>query len=225
MSPAIPLSAAGMRTEPPMSVPSASATQPVATAPAEPPEAAAGALVAAGATVEEIDLGWRRQINDAWFAYWGVFLAACFGDDFEAQRAEMDDEVVKLLEAGLAMDAVAFKKLEFVRTEHWHKLASVLDDFDALLCPTMALPAPEIGGADSLYEGEDEEGRYHGLDMTCPFNFPAQCPAFSVPSGFTAAGMPTGLQIVGRRFDDPGVLNIGAAVEKARPWTTKRPEI
>ncbi len=187
--------------------------------------AAAGALVGAGATLEEIDLGWRRQINDAWYAYWGVFLAACFGDHFEAQRAEMDDEVVRLIEAGLAMDAVAFKKLEFVRTEHWLKLAAVLDDFDALLCPTMALPAPEIGGADSLYEGEDEEGRYHGLDMTCGFNFTAQCPAFSVPSGFTAAGLPTGLQIVGRRFDDPGVLNIGAALQKARPWTARRPEI
>jgi Asp-tRNA(Asn)/Glu-tRNA(Gln) amidotransferase A subunit family amidase len=44
-----------------------------------------------------------------------------------------------------------------------------------------------------------------------------------VPSGFTPAGLPTGLQIVGRRFDDLGVLRIGRTLEGALGWTTKRP--
>jgi aspartyl-tRNA(Asn)/glutamyl-tRNA(Gln) amidotransferase subunit A len=52
--------------------------------------------------------------------------------------------------------------------------------------------------------------------MTSPFNNVAQCPALSVPSGFTAAGLPSAVQIVGRRFDDPTVLTIGKAVEAWR---------
>jgi len=50
-------------------------------------------------------------------------------------------------------------------------------------------------------------------------------PAASVPCGFTRDGLPVGLQIVGRRFDDLGVLQMSAAFEAARPWTSKRPPI
>jgi len=44
-----------------------------------------------------------------------------------------------------------------------------------------------------------------------------------VPAGFTASGMPVGLQIVGRRFDDLTVLQASAAFETARPWAERRP--
>jgi Asp-tRNA(Asn)/Glu-tRNA(Gln) amidotransferase A subunit family amidase len=61
--------------------------------------------------------------------------------------------------------------------------------------------------------------------MTSVFNLVSQCPALSVPSGFTAEGLPTGLQIVGRRYDDLTVLKIGAVLEQARPWSDKRPPL
>ncbi len=82
-----------------------------------------------------------------------------------------------------------------------------------------------MGGSDSDFETDDAQSRYRGLDMTCPFNFTAQCPALSVPSGFTESGLPTGLQIVGRRFDDLSVLRVGTALEQARPWACRRPAI
>jgi aspartyl-tRNA(Asn)/glutamyl-tRNA(Gln) amidotransferase subunit A len=50
-------------------------------------------------------------------------------------------------------------------------------------------------------------------------------PAASAPAGFTPAGLPVGLQIVGKRFDDLGVLQASAAFEKARPWADKRPPV
>ncbi len=53
----------------------------------------------------------------------------------------------------------------------------------------------------------------------------ASCLEASVPSGFGATGMPTGLQVVGRTFDDPTVFRIAAALEKARPWRGARPQI
>ena len=185
--------------------------------------AAAGALEGLGARVEEVHLDWSRRVVDAWFAYWGVFLAASFGDLREAHAARMDPEVLRLMAEGDRMGAVAFKRLETVFTEQWKGLAAVFERFDALVCPTMALPAPKVGKDDSDFDWEDESGRLHGLDMTCPFNNVAPCPALSVPSGFTRDGLPTGLQIVGRRHDDRGVLEIGAALEPLIGWPAWHP--
>ena len=58
-------------------------------------------------------------------------------------RAKMDPNVVALIEAGLKMSAVEFKRIEFVRTEMWRKLSPILQRCHALLCPTMAHAAPE----------------------------------------------------------------------------------
>jgi Asp-tRNA(Asn)/Glu-tRNA(Gln) amidotransferase A subunit family amidase len=49
--------------------------------------------------------------------------------------------------------------------------------------------------------------------MTAPFNLVGRCPALSVPSGFTATGLPTGLQIIGQRHRDLDTLKIGAQIE------------
>lgn len=176
-----------------------------------------------GFIVEEVDLAWTREVVDSWVAYWGVMLSACFGHLREEHGANMDPNVLRLMEQGDAMSAVSFKKIEFVRTQQWQKLATVFEKFDALICPTMALPAPPVGLDDSDFDFEDEHGKFHGLDMTSPFNNVPQCPALSVPSGFTRLGLPTGLQIVGKRFDDRSVLEIGAALESVIKWPQWRP--
>jgi Asp-tRNA(Asn)/Glu-tRNA(Gln) amidotransferase A subunit family amidase len=173
---------------------------------------AADALAAAGAVVDEVEVGWGRELPEAWVAHWGVYLAALFGDALREHRERMDPRVVALMDAGLAMGAVDFKRLEFVRTEAWKRLRPVLERYHALLCPTMAQPAPPIGSEDFI-----------GLDLTCQFNLVSQCPALSVPAGFTAGGLPLGLQIVARRYRDDLALRIGAALERARPWAQRRP--
>ena len=186
---------------------------------------AAAALVQAGAVVEEVELAWTKQVSQDWFCYWEVYLAAFFADKLETHREQLDPNVVALLEAGLKMDAVSFKRLEIARTEQWLKLAELFREHDALLCPTMALPAQDAEGRDVDFDWVDDEGRYHGLDMTCPFNSVGQCPALSVPAGFTAEGLPVGLQIVTHRFEDAMALRIGAALEAVRPWADRRPDI
>jgi Asp-tRNA(Asn)/Glu-tRNA(Gln) amidotransferase A subunit family amidase len=118
-----------------------------------------------------------------------------------------------------------FKRIEFLRTEMWNKLSPILQRCHALLCPTMAHPAPKVGGKDTEYDWMDEQGRYHGLDVTSVFNFVSQCPALSVPAGFTKAGLPIGLEIVARRYEDLTALTIGKALEIARPWAQLRPKI
>ncbi len=186
---------------------------------------AAAALADAGAIVEEVDLGWTRQIVDDWYKTWQVLLAAGFAHTLATHRDRLDPGIVALMEAGLKIDAVTYKRLEFGRTQQWLKLAEIFRTHDALLCPTMALPPQPVDARDSDYDWNDDQGRYHGIDMTAAFNYTGQCPALSVPAGFTSAGLPVGLQIVGRRFEDADVLSIGATLEAVRPWAAQRPPV
>jgi Asp-tRNA(Asn)/Glu-tRNA(Gln) amidotransferase A subunit family amidase len=89
----------------------------------------------------------------------------------------------------------------------------------------MAMPPQPAEGRDSDYDEVDEAGRFHALDMTSVFNNVAQCPALSVPAGFTSDGLPVGLQIVTPRFADLEALAIGAALEQVRPWAEKKPPV
>ncbi len=186
---------------------------------------AAEALAAAGAVVEEVDLGWTREIPDAWVAHWGVYLAAIFGEKLEEFRERMDPRVVALMDDGLALGAVEFKRIEFLRTRQWETLRPILERFDALLVPTMSRPAPPVDQDDLVYYKDRGDGLYHGLDITSQFNFVSQCPALSVPAGWSSDGLPIGLQIVARRYRDDQALRIGAALERGRPWAHRRPPL
>ncbi len=167
----------------------------------------------AGVSVEAVDPQWSVRIIEVWMEYWRVFMGAYFGEVYDRDAALMDPAVRRLIEQGRKLSAVAYKRLEIERTRFWHSLRSILSRFDALICPTTAVPAPLATQADRDFGWADERGRHHGLDMTAPFNLVGQCPALSVPSGFTSGGLPTGLQIVGRRFRDLETLKIGALVE------------
>jgi aspartyl-tRNA(Asn)/glutamyl-tRNA(Gln) amidotransferase subunit A len=67
----------------------------------------------------------------------------------------------------------------------------------------------------------------HDHLMTIPFNIASRCPVLNVPSGFAASGVPTGLQIAGRTFDDVTPFRLGAALERAGFWdyATTRPAL
>ncbi len=187
--------------------------------------AAAAALAEAGAVVEEVALDWSAELDWAWAKYWGVFMAAYFGQHLEEWRDKMDPDVVKLMEAGFALSAVDYKRLEILRSEQWAALAGVLGRYDALLAPTMAQPAALADSKFTEKAGTDAEGRFVSRYMTEPFNLVGQCPVLSLPTGFTSDGLPTALSVCGQRFDDLGVLEIGAALEQARPWSVRRPNI
>jgi len=181
------------------------------------------ALAADGAVVEEVSLGWTEAVTDGVFDLWGVFLAALFGDDLEQWRPLLDPNVVAIMERGMAIDAVSYKRIELLRTRLWRQLGDLFEHYDALLCPTTAIPAPAAELTDADFGATDAAGRFHGFDMTGPFNLVAPLPVLSVPCGWSAGGLPVGMQIVGRRHAEATVLRIAAAVERLRPWGHRRP--
>lgn len=92
------------------------------------------------------------------------------------------------------------------------EMAAVMTDCDAVITAGWHRPAPEFG----------EGAVPRGLNLTSVFNVTGS-PALSVCNGFTAAGLPTALQIAARPFADPTALRIGAAFEKATAFRSRRP--
>lgn len=100
-------------------------------------------------------------------------------------------------------------------------------DFDLLLTPTMAIPPFKHPRDMSEYPhtvNGVEVGSQGWHPFTFPFNLTSN-PAATVPCGFTRDGLPLGLQIVGRRFEDLLVMQAAAAFERVRPWAAARPQI
>jgi Asp-tRNA(Asn)/Glu-tRNA(Gln) amidotransferase A subunit family amidase len=172
----------------------------------------------AGAMVDTVDLGWQAAHVSDWVDYWSVFLAAQCGHLLEKDRDLLDPDFAALLDHGLTLDAVAIERGAIRRTEQWQQLARVFATHDALLCPTMARQAPAATDRDADFEAPDASGRLNGLDMTAIFNNVAACPAIAVPNWTAEDGLPTSVQIVGRRFDDPTVLRIAACLEHRAGW-------
>lgn len=181
------------------------------------------ALRAAGARVTPVALAWDAAIVEGWIDAWGVTLAASFGGALATHRAAMDPDLVALMDQGLAMGAVAYRRLEVLRTRAWAALAAVFAEHDALICPTLARPAPPVDADEAAFLARDGAGRLVGFDMTSPFNMVAQCPALSVPGGVAPGGLPVAVQIVARRFQDGVALQIGRALELANPWPRWHP--
>ena len=197
--------------------------------------AALEAFESLGCTVEEVALGWDMAVLDAWTTHWEGLFWAVAGDLYPRWKYEMDGFVRGLLERGAQHSLSRFYQCNFLRGKMYETLAPILDDFDVLVCPTNALPA--LPAAHSL---EDTDFRINGKTLTVgnrpgdiyvqwqlcyPFNLVPECPVASVPSGFSASGVPTGIQIVGRTFDDLRVFRAAADYERACPWDGRRPPV
>ena len=123
--------------------------------------AAAAALADAGAEVEEVDLAWTREHLDAWTAYWGVYLAAAFEHVLSEHRTRMDPKVVARDRGGPGHERGRLASgWRSCAPAQWRELARVFERFDALLCPTMARPAPTVGHSDDDFMDEDARGRF-----------------------------------------------------------------
>ena len=104
------------------------------------------------------------------------------------------------------------------------QFTNVLERYDLLLSPTMAVPAFPVGQYPTGIAGKEVDPWWQYLPFTFPINM-AGLPAASVPCGFSKDGLPIGLHIVGRHGDESTVIAASAAFEEARPWAQHRPPV
>lgn len=194
-------------------------------------EAVAVALEAAGNTVEEVELGWTEEAFDAWLAVNATRGAAARKvGDFERWRPHLADYTVDMIEHGQGVGAEELVRALEVHVEMYARLAPMLEEYRVLICPTNAIPsvAADRSPLDLDFEIGGEKARPKiaaAWFMTYPFNMLSQLPVLSVPSGFAANGVPTGVQIVARSYDDLAVMRVARTLEEARPWADARPAL
>ncbi len=104
------------------------------------------------------------------------------------------------------------------------KIDELMDTYDLLMTPTMAIPAFPVNEQPKYIDGQSVHPRWGYLPFTPVFNLTGQ-PAANVPCGFSHDGMPIGLHIVGRRGEESLVLRASYAFEKAKPWINLRPPV
>ncbi len=185
--------------------------------------AAADAFREAGASVEPVTLPWRRdEIMDVTMVHFGAIFGAWIGE-----MSSLHPELITPYAAEMArMSLRAIEKGSFVKglereAQLYSPLGELLERYDVLICPTVATRG-FVAGDDYVGHGIEVGGvyldRYLEACMTPPFNIASRCPVLAVPSGFASNGVPTGIQIVGRTYDDVTVFRAGAAYERVRPW-------
>ncbi len=110
-----------------------------------------------------------------------------------------------------------YLRAQKVRTLIRNEFAVVLRDCDALLSPTSPVPAFKLGEKSA-----DPLAMYLTDIYTISVNL-AGLPGISIPCGFTGSGLPIGLQLIGRPFDEAGLLAIAQTYEQAHAWSQRHP--
>ena len=187
--------------------------------------AAAEALSELGAEVVETDPGIGDTV-EIFNTLWQSGAHGALRNLPEEKRAMLDPGLAGVLEKARSISLGEYMDAQRLRALVGTHMKQFMTGFDALITPALSVPA--FGAGRLVPEGWDEESS-NGWVAWTPFSYPfnlTQQPACSVPCGFSSGGLPIGLQIVGRMFDDATVLRIAAAYEEANPVAAlRRPEL
>ncbi|MGN6680267.1 MAG: amidase [Streptosporangiaceae bacterium] len=192
-------------------------------------QAASAFAIDLGAHVDEIAIN-LPDVFDYFAAWWGP-QDAMLTEDLKAPGGDVDPDPQHqpLLDKAYAMSAVDFARVQFEQREVLHRaFAEVFVDHDLLVWPTTPMAAyPHPGEARGPVTVDGQQARLPGLQNQRYTEAIAHAgyPAITVPAGWTADGLPVGLQIAGHHAADAAVLKAAAAFEDARPWATRRPAL
>jgi aspartyl-tRNA(Asn)/glutamyl-tRNA(Gln) amidotransferase subunit A len=142
-----------------------------------------------------------------------------------AERADKyRPETLANIKLGAEYSAADYIRGRQRRRAFTEAMRQVLRAVDVLLTPTLAIPAPLADEYDTAFvvRGEALEGG--SLRFTLPFNLTGQ-PALSIPCGFSAGGLPIGAQLVAAHFNEPTLLRLGHAYQRATDWHSRRPAL
>ncbi|HUY28369.1 MAG TPA: amidase [Candidatus Binataceae bacterium] len=150
-------------------------------------------------------------------------IAAGVGSLPVPNPALMDPVVRELWEAGRKISASEYITTVTQMHNTAREIVQALGAYDAIISPTLARPAVKLGTLPSRPDRYLEE-LPEWIPYTFAFNATGQ-PGFSVPNGFNRAGLPIGLQIVGRPADEVTIIGLARQFEQARPWKDKHPPL
>jgi len=170
-----------------------------------------------GAKIKEVDLSWLEQLALA-NSLMTQADAAAFHRERLAQHPDwFGADVLKRLQDGAAFTSSDYASARRTQAEGRRRLELFFDEFDILLLPTTPIPAPLIEGTGPIQAARQL------TRFTSPFNLTG-LPALSIPCGYTKIGLPVGLQIISKHWDEAMILQAGYAFEQAAGWWRHPPE-
>ena len=188
------------------------------------------ALRDAGAQVDEIPVDWASEAIR--LGHGGQeFLALTFLETCLAEHGDIvSDYFPQLVETARSYDGDVFRRSLDVAGEVWRDhFGPMFSRYDAFIMPTVSCPeTPADGWQKDTITVNGKQVTDTDCAMTILWNMYGNSPVLAVPSGITNRGLPTGIQIVGRPYDDVTVFRVGAALEQRRPWLDapeRRPDL
>lgn len=174
-------------------------------------------LEALGARVEEVTI---PMLDYAGAAQPVIMLSEAFAYHERKLRSapqEFGEMVRARFRNGGLFTSADYVQAQRVRNVLKRECAQVLQQVDVLVSPTMSAPAPPFAGMDAMTTARRPS-------FTGPYNLTGM-PAISVPCGFTTTGLPVGLQIAGKPFDEATVLRVAYTYQQASGWCEQRPPL
>ncbi len=181
-------------------------------------------LAREGARIVRIGLPDQRQLSAACQILLAVEAAGFHRAWMIERPQDYGPQVLMRLENALAIPALTY--LEALRwrgpalAAHLAAAAGV----DAIVAPVAPIPAPTIAESDVGNQKGAEVVIQNLTRFTRPINY-LGLPSLAVPAGLTATGLPVGMQLIGKPFDETTILRIGAAFQRATDFHTRQPDL
>ncbi|MBI4246771.1 MAG: amidase [Candidatus Rokubacteria bacterium] len=187
-------------------------------------EQAARLLERLGAIVDEVDLDTIGHVAAASFAIVASEALAYHAEWLRTRPQDYQRDVRERLRMGAFVTGVQYVRGQQVRALVRREVDQALTERHLLLAPTTPTAATVLGRTEIAIGDTTSDVRSALIRLTRPFNFSGH-PACSVPCGFTAEGLPVGMQFVGRPFDEATVLRAADAYQRATDWLSRRPPL
>jgi aspartyl-tRNA(Asn)/glutamyl-tRNA(Gln) amidotransferase subunit A len=177
-----------------------------------------------GAEIVQVELPDQRQLSAACQLLLAVEACAFHKRWLIERPQDYGPQVLMRLQNGLAIPGVTY-----LETMRWRGPAlaahvAATSKVDAVIAPVAPMPAPTVTESDVRGSPGAEAVIQRITRFTRPINY-LGLPSLAIPSGFTKAGLPVGLQLIGRSFDEATILRIGAAFQRATDFHKKVPTL
>ncbi len=172
-----------------------------------------------GAVVQPIDLGFMAETVQTSRVIVSVDAAAFHAERIASQPHDFGADVLGRLKLGLGISSADYSNARRSQVVLRHQFEQLFREVDVVITPTLRMPAVRFDDAAAV-----EQARASLSYTTAPFNM-VGAPTISLPCGFTADGLPIGLQIAGRAWNELDVLRAAYAYEQATDWHLRRPPI
>ncbi|MFH0297249.1 amidase [Bradyrhizobium sp. 31Argb] len=177
-----------------------------------------------GAEIVKVELPDQRQLSSASQIVLAAEAAAFHKRWMIERPQDYGAQVLMRLQNGLAVPAVSYLEAMRWRGPALAAYNAAVAGLDAVIAPAAPVPAPTIAESD-VGNGPGAEAVIQRLTrFTRPVNY-LGLPSLAIPSGFTRTGLPVGMQLIGRSFEEATLLRIGAAFQRATDFHAKVPKL